>query len=149
MADVLFLAVNKGSIDNGVYSWGGDPIQANPGNHSWGEEEDKRLWIAKYGGDSRWPGKLFILRINGLTVNRAREFIVPHIRPATVIDPEFNSPDDADKFVTVKLCCWNLDVEGLPSEIRNSINDVGYAEMELKDVTPFFRNKSTGECICA
>lgn len=121
----------------------GDIIYVADDNHVWGTHEDKREWVKKYGTQEGWPGDYVIIKVNGVTVEKAKALMAVSYRVATVDDPEYNAPDEADRKVLVVKRAWNLTLGKIASEKLNAIIKAGFGEFNFSDIDFELRHKLT------
>lgn len=100
----------------------GDAIAVFPDTHQFGQFEDIRVWQAAEdagGAVGPWPADFYVIDIPGMPIEVAKRFEQPWYRPATVLDPEFLSPDPEDRIVELGKRRWQLGVnDRLPGSVR-------------------------------
>lgn len=117
MCEILIFAKNNTHPDpqkdrRGCYKRG-MPVCVFVDGHFWGREESKQQWILDGFAAADWPGqgKFIILKIPGVPVSRALEFI------------EVQTEDDAgiETGETYRRRRWKLLADSLPDAVRNAL----------------------------
>jgi len=145
MAAVLFRFTHKG--EGSQYHRRGDPIVARRNNHVWGSGEDKRAHLALYGNTDNWPDDTVLIKIIGMSVARANALMGADTRPANIAEPEFTAPDEADRVVQLARKRWRVRFAEMPAAWKSALNNIGYLEVTLEEIRPYFRHRRTEEVI--
>jgi len=142
MAVVLFSFKHKGTDQERGHRRG-DPIVAMRNNHVWGAGEDKRAHLALYGNTDNWTDATVLIKITGMSVARATALMNRDTRPAGITDPEFNSPDAEDRVVQLARKRWRVRFAEMPLAWRSALNNIGYLEVTIDQIRPYFRHRRT------
>ena len=113
----------------------------------WGGDEDKRVWLARHGSYVGWPNNTIVLHVQDMTLAEARKFTKQWWRPASVLDAEYQSPDEADRRVLVKRRRWVLDWVKVFTERPDwyaTLKDIGYLSVTYIDFKNYMRSNVTG-----
>lgn len=108
----------------------GDPVAIVDNSHVFSEGEDKELWLLNGHLEADWPGTFIIVDVPELSLVEAKRMDQIHDRPAIAGDPEFDDPDEANRFVILGRHRWNLNIDGLlPAAARNNMNNNAKAQI--------------------
>lgn len=141
MARLLLLATSTGKTGRVE----GDPVFVGDDSHVFGEREDKRVWIANGNAEGDWPGIFYVIDIPGMPVEVARRIYDTWKRPATILDPEFEAPDEADRYVVLGRHRWQLGVaDKIPGAARSKLRRDGFIEFPyvVDVINSYMRDRS-------
>lgn len=98
------------------------PVAVVEDNQNHGYLVDIREYIARFGNTDGWPGEFYVIEITGLPASLARRVMQPYLRPATVLDPEWNN-DPIDRYVYLGPNRWQFGKQDrIPPNLRNQLN---------------------------
>lgn len=116
MAKLTLLA--KGTGKPGTKTEG-DPVAAYPDEFTVGQKEDIRVWILQGNAENDFPDQFYMIDIPGMPIETAQRILGPHVRPATVLDPEWSDEDPAHRYIRLGPYRWQFGVaDKLPGNIK-------------------------------
>jgi len=135
MARFLLLAKNisnAGRIEGDPVSIkdDADTVTTPSGTWYWSSEEDIRRWVAEGNVKANFPDLFFTVDIAGMDKATAERLTQPWVRPATILDPEWNAPDAADRYVYVGPHRWQFGVaDKLPGALKARLRRDRYLDV--------------------
>ena len=119
MAEILVLAKSIGADGSRTE---GDPVAAKDDGANWGGHEDIRVWIAQGNAEADFPDMFYMILIPGMPLVSAERLMSAWTRPAVLGEPEFDNPDEADRYVTLGKYRWQLGVaDKLPGRLKSRL----------------------------
>lgn len=134
MAELLIFAQDNTHSDpekdrSGCYKRG-MVVAVFDGGHMWGREESKQVWIGEGQDPAQWPGKFAIIKLPGVSADKARELLAeqmeddagtPTVQPGSLLQSDGPYPR------RFRRRRWRLDFSLLPAAIRTALqNDAEY-----------------------
>jgi len=101
----------------------GNVVTIKPDGFSWGEREDKRVWVAKGLPPNEWLGRFCIVSVTGQT----------HEMPWLL--SSYYTETEEGELVLVSKRTWNIDLGSLRAEYREELELNSYVDISLDEFT--------------
>jgi len=119
-----FLLLAKDIAQNGRQE--GDPVGVHDDTHTYGEREDKRVWLENGNDAKDWLGTFYVIDIPLMPREVGERIYDKWKRPAVEGEDEFEAPDPPDRFVILGRHRWQLGVaDKLPGNLRQQLRRDG------------------------
>lgn len=118
MASFLFLA--KELSNAGRFE--GDPVSIKNDSWQWSAEEDIDRWVAEGNAKGDFPDLFYVIDIVGMPLDTALRMTQQWVRAAVPGDPEYDAPDEEDRYVLLGPHRWQLGVaDKLPGNLKGKL----------------------------
>jgi len=128
----------------------GDPVEVLLSPAHWGRKHTRADWIADH-GDAPFPDHYYSVRALNAPARRLefyRNLLLTTVtRPALLNDPNFFSPDEADRIVNTHRRPFNFDRTGLPPAQDDAIDRNNVITMQWINFRLLLVHKVTDEPI--
>lgn len=148
MCEILFFLRNNTHADADKDRYGcykrGMPVVVFEDGHVWGREESKQQWIAEGRDPAVWPGqgKFGILKIPGVSVARATEFLSEQWvddAGATYYAPGSILKADGPYPARYRRRAWRLLVDSVPNAVRNAVLNNGEYTTSISQIRNYLK----------
>ncbi len=100
-----------------------DTVTTASGTWHWSAEEDINRWVAEGILKGDFPDLFYVIDIPGMTKEIGERLLQLWKRPAHMADPEFNNPDESDRFVILGPHRWQFGVaDKLPGPMKSKLS---------------------------
>jgi len=133
MAKLVTLAKGTGAAGTKAE---GDPVATYDDSRTLGRKEDIRVWVAQ-GNDPRdFPDQFYVIDVPGMPIASAERIIQQWRRPSVDGDPNWDAPDQPDRFEWLGPYRWQFGVaDKLPAQIKNRLRRDRFIVLEPYDQT--------------
>ena len=133
MAQIVTLAKSVGAAGAKAE---GDPIAVYPDGFTAGSNEDIRVWVAQGNDEADFPDTFYMIDVPGMSHETGLRLLGPWVRAAVPGDPEYEAPDEADRYVRLGRFRWQLGVaDKLPGPIKTALRKDRFFVIEPYDQT--------------
>ena len=147
-----FLLLAKDLTNAGKFE--GDPVSIKDDNDTvttpsgtwyWSAEEDTRRWVAEGNDENDFPNLFYAIDIVGMSKPVAERLNQDWVRAAVDGDPEFENPDEADRFVFLGPNRWQFGVaDKLPGQLKTRLRRDRFLDVpfDIDEINSYVTDRS-------
>lgn len=128
MAEFLIRLTDAGASTRDCWKRG-DIINVAPDGFAWGRKESKAVWIADGNDPAGWHDSTFLLKVPGLTLAKARNYVGPEV----------------DLGLRIQRSLWRIKAEDVPQWVKTAIAQDAEVTVTPAQIKAYIENKVTRE----